>query len=303
MKITVEEKLKHICRGVIITNKLMKKYKYVFMCCGGIGDTYYVLKYIDRFVIDNDYNNIELFIPKSHIDLLNIVRPTKIRIHSYNQKYSLDLYYLLAVINRIDRKYRVRLLQPVAIRENYVDLSSKYNIEQIYYKYVFRLKGMLPENIHRKEFALNGIERKKILIIPDSNSVYPIPVIFWKELIVSLQKQLVEKVYVNYTRYRELYEIPEIIKYDKSISELFNEACNFDCVISIRNGICDLLAKADTNLIILYPNDDNYDFKEMFSLSMVSGKSRIAEVGFDRKESNTNNIKKIMKLFESANKK
>lgn len=265
----------HFVRGFHYLINIKEGRRTVFFCCPGIGDTFYNLIFLDEYIKKRKIRNAVLYCPESYMSILDYFKPNLVTIRKYENSRALDYYYTLSLIDRFYPDCRFKLMQPFAMRVDYAKSAQFENIEEIYYHKVFGLEGEVTNYCLIEETS----ERKNgILILPDSNSVEAFSTEFWGKVIKFVLTNSREKVYLNFTNMKSLYEFKGIEKYNKSIGDLFTEAKDFKFVISARNGMCDLLIKQSCVLIVLYPAFSEADWFKQYSMKGIYKNAELKEI-------------------------
>jgi hypothetical protein len=125
-----------------------------------------------------------------------------------------------------------------------------------------------------KEILTNKhyIPKKTVILAPDAVSTAVIPDKFWLELAVALSKNGY-KILFNKRTTSSTFHGYECL--DCDLGEIIPISELAGTVISVRNGLCDLLSTAKSNLIVLYPN------KKWFGGSIYQGSS-LLKMGISR---------------------
>jgi len=129
---------------------------------------------------------------------------------------------------------------------------------------------------------------KTVIIAPEARTVEVLGVSFWKELV----KELKEKGYDVFLNAIDKDSIFDGVEYEfVSFGEIIPFANLCGHVISVRSGLCDILAVSDCRLHVIYPRQQYYKF----SLNGMFEKETIQEyvMGADNK----NAIEAILKNF------
>lgn len=118
--------------------------------------------------------------------------------------------------------------------------------------------------IDRTQSVADIYNDNTIIVMPHESSARRLPLSFWEELCRELSKN-----YTVYTNTKDETETP--IKGTSAVSESLKDMTNIceQCfaVISIRTGMCDLLAFTKANLIVLNTESEQitaWNLKEVF---------------------------------------
>ena len=273
------EKIISFLKGVRVIKKLAVPKGEVVFSCGGIGDSLYVGLFIDEYFSTGKMERLTLYIQENHKDIIELCNITKTSVLYYKKEDRKALYYYLLVRNRLNSNYKYRLLQPRALNKRYEKLAEDNSIEEIYKKYIFTLNSdFLPfKQLHIKNKKGNiDIKKNSVFVIQCSNSIPSLKKEFW----ISLVNYLAQKynVYVNSMEGLEASGKQLIDLSALSLADLFEIAPSFDYIISVRNGLCDLLAKQVCNLIVLYPYSRTKNFYQMFAMNRILHTANLIEL-------------------------
>lgn len=272
-------KLGYLCAGRKKIRELNIPDGKVFFSCGGIGDSLYAGLFVDEYVRENNVDRLTLFAPENHRDVFELCRIQNAEVVYYKSEIKKALYYYLAVVNRLRPDFCWKLLQPMALRENYETLSRQYTLEEVYKKYIFHLDmsySPMAQLIPLTRGRRKEIEPNAVFIVVESNSIPSMSDSFWKSLIGSFLD--VYPVYINSASYTDAFAGRVTDLSTCSIAELFEMAPCFRYIISIRNGMCDLMGKQKCHLLTLYPYDEKKDYFQMFSMRRIAHSADIVEL-------------------------
>ena len=266
--------IKNIVWGFFLTRKIQEK-KAIF-CSSGLGDTFYTLLFIDEYVVKNKEENITVFISDKQKDIVEICKPQYITVKLYKGEYKPAFHYFLTLANRVNGNYRFLNLEPAILGKKLKKYIEKHNFEQVFYYDLLKLKGDMPFKLIPDDEVW---QENKVLIIPDSNSIITFSAEFWCNLINTLRDRFNFSVYVNKSTNQIINQEKEIYCYEKSVLDLYREAGTFRFIISIRNGICDIVAKQRCRLIVLYPGEYSDPKKlKMYSLKDIKRSCEVKEI-------------------------
>jgi hypothetical protein len=143
------------------------------------------------------------------------------------------------------------------------------------------------ENLNNKIASLGFVRNKTVLVNIESRAIsMNISLNFWKKTINRLVKAGFGVILNN--RIEEL-EGPEVKYLQLDWNELIPAAEYCSNVISIRNGICDLLQFTDTKLIIIYPvidingsvqNKFYFKFSQLYLKELMSNPTNLTELAY-----------------------
>lgn len=284
-------KIKHVIMGFFVLLNIDEE--KAFFCSGGIGDTFYIMLFSDEYVKANMAQNIPFFLPESHRDIVDIIKPQNTVIRFYKDKYKSTLNYYLILINRVCKNCRYKSLVPSVLNLARIDVSHSF--EDVFYYDLLGLNGTIVNKIETQEQS--GVD--KVLVIPDANSVKSFSDSFWISLIEAIKSNTRCKIFLNMTKSKLLRSIEGIEIYDRGIAKLFHEAGGFCAIIIVRNGICDVLAKQKCNMVVLYPKDyANIDYYRLFSLDSVNRACLLEEIVIKDGEEKDFDFNRILKRIK-----
>ena len=114
------------------------------------------------------------------------------------------------------------------------------------------------------------IDKKTIILMPYAKSTYPLPTVFWESLVRLLAKHGY-RILTNTGPGESPIEGTEAIA--ESVSDTVLLCRKALAVISLRSGICDILAATDVIMFVIYTNNHYYDY---WNLSSVRNDGSIA---------------------------
>lgn len=236
---------------------------YYFICPYGIGDTYLLCSLINHFRKLNRNKSITIFVESSHksipkmFGIKKVIEVEKIYI-SKSDKLLLRLFNLNKKV--AIKKNTLHIAHPIHLLSNkrLSQIGSENFLFAELYKEMLGLPAELnftPPNKMKRSYIINNknslikkINKQTVLLIPDAKSINNMPKKFWLFLSEELKRRGY-RVLFNYKCETNDYEsIYPPLEYFIPISK---EVAG---IVSIRNGLCDLLSSTNNKLIILYPD-------------------------------------------------
>lgn len=225
----------------------------IYICCPyGIGDTLYVAALVKAYKLYNkDISKVYLIVKENHekiVDLFEgvdggIVSNKLVELLTKYSTYTATWKLKNYLYGHFKRKSNGQLLDEF-YDEKYVDIVSKYK------KMVMNLPlSSELENLKENSFSNYDNEKNEIVVMPYAKSIKMLPIGFWKDLC----KILISKGFQVYTNVGSAMEKPidETTSISGDIVEVMKIYERCKAVISLRSGLCDLLAFTKTKLIII----------------------------------------------------
>ena len=141
------------------------------------------------------------------------------------------------------------------------DLNCLNIMRDIIYHLNENVRCQTPQIKYNQNIHIRG--KKNILFNPFSNSMQCDPNIFNE--IIDYFKLRGYNLYTNCIN-NDAFCFPGTERLVSSIFDLYNLIDQFECIVSIRSGILDLLASKNIKQIVLY--DPNAGYKNLYSLKM-----------------------------------
>lgn len=255
------------------------------ICTGGLGDTFYSVLFMDAYIREHKLDhNIRVFLPANQKGIKDICGPELGVYEYYDSKDKEPYHYFSVFANRINSNYKlINLEASVLGAKKLSEAMVRQNFEEVIFYDVMKLHGVMPDIQLCHETAA---KQNKVLVVPDSNSLVTFNLNFWKELIERLKERF-DDVYVNISSRKELNSVDGTKVYKESISDLFSTAGEYKYIVSIRNGVCDILAKQRCRLMALYPTDSSLS---EYTLENVRRECELVEVVFENTPNFMNTI-------------
>ncbi|WP_026834806.1 hypothetical protein [Eubacterium xylanophilum] len=282
----VEDDGKYILRVCDI--ELKKDFKYVCCPCS-IGDTLYVCSLLNAYKKSNN-KKICVIAKKFHEELVKMFDGIDDVIISNQAVSCLEKY-------SVTRK--------VWERENYLygyfhkdvfDQLDKSHYNSIEGNMVEKYKHIVLGIPGESEMSRPGIPtiqgyENVAIIAPYAQTEEMLPGEFWDRLVWEL-KDIGLEVLTNVKDSSEK-EVGGTARFSGSLSELAQVGRSCKCVISLRSGICDLLALVDSNIIII---NNKYELKDEWSVSSINQRHNCRELQYcDDNEVLVNQVIEIIK--------
>ena len=228
----------------------------------GLGDLVIILSLINN-ILTRHKKTIILVHREAHVELINMFYPDVMCIY---YPFSAKMFQIFAKCQScIYKKYHFHVLlerpwlEKILHKNSHIfeDLQEKYNLD---------FGEITYPNVNQK-----GISSNKILLAPDAVSVKLIDNLFWDELAKNLKRKGFD-VLVN----SKEYSLLEVLKF----------AQESKAIISLRSGLCDLLALYETPMFVLYtqlnkPLLSAEMVLQKYGLSKIHSSKRIKEELFD----------------------
>lgn len=252
----------------------------MYICCpAGIGDTLMVAAMAGNLKTQREnVTRICLITKNVHKDIAklfplidDVIADDNLVDYLENYSVATKTWYLRNYIYGHIKKNKCQTFEV-----EYYDLEER-NMVSIYRDLIFKLeKNSMIESMKIPDMT-NCKERmdaeKKILLIPYARTAKMISEVFWKNLV----KFLAENGYILYTNVKDSSEreILGTVRFEESIIETVRVAEQFDCVIGIRSGICDVLAFTKVPLVVI--NTDKALSNE-WNLELIRGANEIYNI-------------------------
>lgn len=274
----------------------------VYICCpASIGDTLYVSALVKEYKKQCSCKSVCLIVKKGHASFITLFK-------------AIDDYIVSDDLVQILNEYS--MYQQTWVLNNYIyghfpkDMHFKYddsyykeewkNIVARYTKLIMRLHGDIKiEDIYidSKYMAERSNYQNTIILMPYAQTAPMLPISFWDKIV----HILCERGYNLYTNVNGNKEVP--LHGTKALSlSLYDTAVvceNAVGVISLRSGICDLLAFTKSNLIIINTSEELY---EEWNIKDVFKKDNIFNINcFDERQMDNCCVKlqKCLDYFKS----
>jgi len=245
---------------------------YYFLCPYGIGDTLMVAMLAGAFKKNHCNKKICLVVKKTHGDIPDMFTKVDKKLICKEIPNDLDKYNtfsngsLTAVHPSI---YFEKGLLPLLGYKGItlIDLYKiilKIPMDSVLERPVINSKLILSAKHKFRSFNLK--KNKTIILAPEANSSGMVNTSFW----IKLSKNLKEAGWTVCTMSQNPRNyIKGTIKINFDLSEAipFSEEAGY--VISVRSGLCDLLAFSRANLKIIYPDEYSYGGKLIDQVSIV----------------------------------
>lgn len=237
------------------------------VCPGPIGDTLYVAALVKAYKQKYKVSSVVLIVRKNHESIGEMFPSVDGCIVSHELVETLSIYSRSKKVWDMDNyrygfgreDYQHHIYAPAYVSKNFL---SGYKIA---------IMGLEEEaeyeeiKIDRDANLLNAFNQKTVIVMPHESSARRLPFKFWEALCLELSKN-----FTVYTNTKDETELP--IKGTQPISYSLKDMAGICercfAVISIRTGICDMLAFTKTNLIVLNTElilADKWNLKKVFS--------------------------------------
>lgn len=252
---------KTIAHGAQLIDGLSKqtlKDRVYIVCTAALGDTAIVASYVKAF--KNLINNpVVLVIRKSHESLVELYKKKGVveNIILVTKSEMEDLRLYLRFVSK--DKYP-NILHGHFKHEYFTPFKNDGN--SLYMDFRTIVLGIndasIPEGVYDiacEEEAIINVEENSILIIPYANTVKLRSRTFFERL----ARSLILEGYNVYTNLGGDFEqaLPGTTPYNVPVSELIRNCTKFKHIISLRSGMCDILALTECKLIVV--NSSEFD--------------------------------------------
>jgi hypothetical protein len=159
-------------------------------------------------------------------------------------------------------------------------------------------------NISKAKDFLNKIDfdpAKTVIIMPDAASIPMISFDLWNEIIAKLRHHNFNIIINSANKNNFQADEKKVIFLDVELKEIVAISMIAASTISIRSGICDLLAFSNVNLLALYPDLQS---QKTYSLNNIFKDGNFSEIIIDKFSNQEelsdriiNQIQKNVKLF------
>lgn len=260
----VEVKDGILCR---VGKTLFSKDTTYIVCPGPIGDTLYVASFVRAYKQKYKVSSVVLIVRKNQESIGEIFPSIDGCIVSH------ELIEILSVYSRSKKVWDLENYRYGFAREDYQHqiYAPAYTPKNFLSGYKIAIMGLEEDaqyeeiEIDRDANMLNAFNRETVIVMPHESSARRLPFWFWEKLCQELSRH-----YTVYTNTKDETELS--IKGTHSVSYSLKDMAGICercfAVISIRTGICDLLAFTKTNLIVLNTEQilaEKWDLKKVFS--------------------------------------
>jgi hypothetical protein len=277
----------------------LKDDEWGLVCPFGIGDTYFTCGFANEILKTHGGKKITVFVKPNHSFIPSIfpeISKTVVIQFPFNIKYL--------------GHYDLKMGKPFYshfIDNDLVNLIGYNNFTLLdCYKVIFRLNmhsclsnPLRPsENEFKKAeevFLKNKLSKlKTVILAPEAKSTSVINKNFW----IDLSKELNNNGFIpvgNSINHKNNIQGIQTLNLPLEIIRAFAELSGF--VVSIRNGLCDLLSDVNISLVVIYPDAVWYGGKLIDGTSLKSMNISKSAIEYEIKE---NNSKKIINDIISA---
>lgn len=249
-----------------------KKDIVYFLCPGSIGDTLYVASLVKAYKKKQGISTVVLLIKKNQESIAGLFPSVDGSIVSDELVDILDIYFREQKVWELEN-YRYGFARVGLDGHTYMRTYVEKNLLS---GYKIAIMG-LEEDAEIEEMRIDKgnvftdmFNQKTIILMPHESSAKRLPLSFWEDLCMELSEN-----YILYTNTKDETERP--IKGTQAVSRSLKDMTGISercfAVISIRTGICDLLAFTKTNLIVLNTEQilaENWDLKKVFSRDNIT---------------------------------
>lgn len=244
------------------------------LCPGSIGDTLYVAALVKAYKEKNNVQVVMLIVRENHRSIGELFPSVDGSI------VSKELVDLLQAYSRKDAVWELKNYRYGFAREDYAHriYMAEYEANNLLSGYKAAIMEV-PEDVEYEKIHVNRektvpekYNKKAIIVMPHESSARRLPIFFWEELCGELS--------VDYTVYTNVKDNTEtVIRGTQPVSEPLKNMVDIceQCfaVISIRTGMCDLLAFSDCNLIVL---NTEYELAEKWNLKKVFQRDNLINI-------------------------
>lgn len=276
------EKAKERTRLVKIENNILISVKewvfcknnFYIVCPGSIGDTLYVASLVKAYKHRNSITSVSLIVKENQKSIPLLFASVDERIVSDELVEILDSYSRSKVVWQLDN-----YLYGFAREDYFCNLYMKpYEAKNLLSGYKAAILGLQEEAEYEEIWIDQTVgdpeifNQKTIIVMPHESSAKRLPISLWEEISKNLSVN-----YNVYTNIKDKSELP--VKGTKAVSESLKdmlpicEKCY--AVISIRTGICDLLAFSKCKLIVL---NTEQELSEKWDLTKVFNRDNLVNI-------------------------
>ncbi|MDR2840080.1 MAG: hypothetical protein LBV75_02270 [Paludibacter sp.] len=289
----IKDKIKEIYFSRFLLK--VKRNEWCFILPPTIGDSFLILSLIAAFREQNAKQDLIklIFLNKKHIDILRYFPSL---IDSYKFIIPPKWFYFYTY-----RKNELRPGTPIAVHplcffaNSFKDLIGYKGINLLeIYKIMLNIRldsqltmpAILPTQdaiAKQKLLSYNLINKKVILLAPEANSTNEdeIPVDNWRDLAAYFHHQGFEIAMIAYKD--KFKNFPNVTYVEFGLDEMIAVGNQIDFFVSLRSGLCDLIAASKCQKHILYPQRNSYSssFLEWASINLMGFGKNISEYEFD----------------------
>lgn len=243
------------------------------LCPFGIGDTLYVCSYIKAFKEKKCINNITLIIKDNHKalvecfpDINSFICSTELvkLIHKWTKINNIAQLtnYLFGHFELVPGILENGIASPIYLYRNIV-LGLDNDAQMTFPILNSNNVSALNEKYH--------LSNPTVIVMPYAVSIPCIDMLFWETLVAIL----VKAGYQVYTNVKDESEKPVALSMpiSESIPNTVEISKQSTIVISMRSGMCDMMAMCGTNLVVI---DTVKDYFETWNLSSLFNSSSIS---------------------------
>lgn len=236
-----------------LVSRIIKDKSCLYISClGGIGDTVFLLSLLNEFKRQRKVSRIKFITKFNHKPIFQMYEIKKKDIIAISDDDALILR----------RKKHKRI-------SNY--LYGHPDLEILYPEEILLMPGITLLDLYKvsvlhidinsqiKRIALRkmgkGLKSNMIILAPYCVSTPGLKIEFWEKLVETIRTDFPDyDIYTNVKDETEL-AIKKTMTLKADLKQLCNIATNCRLFITVRSGICDLLAMCGIDMVILYPNE------------------------------------------------
>lgn len=279
-----------------------RKDVYYMICPGSIGDTLYVASLVKEYKKKNGISTVILIVRENQWSIPELFLSVDGCIAS-NEMADILALYCRSNLDWEGANWRYSFAREDLFHHFHAQAFEDINLLS---GYKIALMGLEEESaieeMYIEDEAVPEIFNKSaVIVMPHESNAKRLPFSLWEELCQELSKN-----YIVYTNIKDETELP--IKGTQPVSESLKNmtAICEHCfaVISIRTGICDLLAFTKTNLIVLNTERvlaEHWNLKKVFHRDNLVNIDCYDDFGLDTLKENIMDALKCFSQTEERN--
>lgn len=235
-----------------LENYEFSKERYYIVCPYGLGDTLYVSAFVKELKKQHGIKSVSLIVKESHAAIAEMFDAVDEIIRSDKLVEKLNVFSISTETWQL-KNYLYGHFKKSVQQINYEEYDEKkYSMLELYRKFVMNIEEDSPLDMitykNENDDHLNFISDASVIIAPYAHTAKLLPVVFWEKVVDVLLNKGYE-VYTNIAKNEK--EIKGSRALCVGLADIAKCAETAKCVISIRSGLCDVLAFTKARLIVI----------------------------------------------------
>ncbi len=312
IKITAAQLITKIQLFFLLKVNGVTKKDWIFLLPFGLGDTLFLSSLIREFKLKNG-GKVVILVKKNHQILVQMFPAVD---QSIILKSAFPNFCYKKICNTsLIKKGRIFIPHPL-LNSNLSSLVAILGYKNLSLVDMYKIALKLDEsaNLETPDFNIYNISKAKdflnkmgfdpaktVIIMPEATSIPMISVDLWNEIISKLRYHNFYIIINSANKNNFHTDEKKVISLDVELKEIVAISRISASTISLRSGICDLLAFSNANLVVLYPDLQS---QKTYSLNNIFKDENFSEIIIDKfsnQEELTdkiiNQIQRNVKLF------